>query len=864
MQQPPRPGAPPQQQQFQQGGYGQKSAEPAQSTRRIDPAHMPRPSRKTEQQKFYTRQSVAQGKMMVPRATDNYVAVDDGNANPRYMRMTLNQYPASPSLLKTSEIPLACIVHPFARLQEGEEEPPVVDLGDNGPTRCSRCRGYINLFCVFNHSSVFWKCNLCQFDNPLPPQYQGDYNSMYGSTAQPELAQGSVDFVVKGEYIVRPPQEPIFLFAVDVSSVAIQTGTSKALLSSLLRLVQEHIGGGNKILGESRARVGILTYAETVQFYDLHSTNDSGHKVLIVSDFDEGFCPLPPNRLVVGVDENGAALVELLESLLSEYSELKQNQQQQQQQQQQGQQQLQHQQQQQPHACISGTAFQAAISGLEPCGGKVVFFVTQAPSFGPGTLKERNRAEKPLEYSTDKENGMYIVTPEMERQLFGELSKKCCFNQISVDIYSFGDDHKDLTSWAIPSNNTGGSVFRFPFLQANDMVNLSKFQATLQHTSRRNTALEAVLKVRSSNGVRVDQYFGTGLKRTRGGELDMAYIDEDNACVAMLDHDGMSLENQKEVYLQCAVLYTTVTGQRRVRVHNLACPVTGQIADIFRNADIDSISNVMARQAISQMQNGESLNKVHTDLNTRTVKILCSYRRNCAKNPTGQQLILPEALKLLPLYVVSMIKNAGLRRNLETLKSHRSAAQTTLVRADERCEAFNFINRTSLRAYIQFTYPILFTVQARENLAEIAFKQNLAPSIVSFKPDEMGAMIIQNGADSVLVVSNSTSPEIYQQMGTQNYDTALQAASLHFATPPGSTQFLQAIEKIVRAETQFPRASSDTLINSIDLVVKGSAADPRFVKYLVEDSLYQLKSMPAYDDFLCLIHGMIQNMMRNY
>ena len=139
-------------------------------------------------------------------------------------------------------------------------------------------------------------------------------------------------------------------------------------------------------------------------------------------------------------------------------------------------------------------------------------------------------------------------------------------------------------------------------------------------------------------GLRVEEYLGNGLKMSRGSELYMAAIDEDNTSVCMLSHDGTELGLVKEVYVQCAVLYTTPEGQRRVRVHNLALGVTVQIADVFRSADVDAISNVMVRNAVAQMKRGDGAVKVHTRLNVRTVEILCSYRKFCAKNPTGQQV----------------------------------------------------------------------------------------------------------------------------------------------------------------------------------------------------------------------------------
>jgi len=42
---------------------------------------------------------------------------------------------------------------------------------------------------------------------------------------------------------------------------------------------------------------------------------------------------------------------------------------------------------------------------------------------------------------------------------------------------------------------------------------------------------------------------------------------------------------------------------------------------------------------------------------TQAANMLACYRKNCAQSTTSGQLILPETLKLLPVYVGSLIKS---------------------------------------------------------------------------------------------------------------------------------------------------------------------------------------------------------------
>lgn len=57
----------------------------------------------------------------------------------------------------------------------------------------------------------------------------------------------------------------------------------------------------------------------------------------------------------------------------------------------------------------------------------------------------------------------------------------------------------------------------------------------------------------------------------------------------------------------------------------------------------------------------ESSSKAIKDsLNSRCATILATYRKHCASPTNAGQLILPESLKLLPLYTNSLLKSDAL------------------------------------------------------------------------------------------------------------------------------------------------------------------------------------------------------------
>jgi protein transport protein SEC24 len=62
-----------------------------------------------------------------------------------------------------------------------------------------------------------------------------------------------------------------------------------------------------------------------------------------------------------------------------------------------------------------------------------------------------------------------------------------------------------------------------------------------------------------------------------------------------IKHDD-KLTEEDGVYIQVALLYTSCGGQRRLRIINLALKTCTQIADVFRNCDLDTIVNFFSKQ----------------------------------------------------------------------------------------------------------------------------------------------------------------------------------------------------------------------------------------------------------------------------
>jgi protein transport protein SEC24 len=135
---------------------------------RIDPDQIPSPVtvRAEDQRRFEHDAFLTCSRAGVPLASTDYVAVDQGNSNPRFMRLTTYALPTTDDLANAAHIPLGLVIQPLAPLKPEEGEVPVVDFGESGPPRCAQCRGYINPWCVFIDGGQKFICNLCGAATP--------------------------------------------------------------------------------------------------------------------------------------------------------------------------------------------------------------------------------------------------------------------------------------------------------------------------------------------------------------------------------------------------------------------------------------------------------------------------------------------------------------------------------------------------------------------------------------------------------------------------------------------------------------------------------------------------------------------------
>ena len=621
---------------------------------RIDPSQIPRPDAAKKAEPFSTRANVGQ---CPPPATSAYLVEDDGNCSPRYMRLTLNQVATEHNGLTQSGVPFGVVIQPLAEVPAAEGVVPVVDFGEQGPVRCNGCRAYVNPFFSFSDGGRMYTCNLCGLRQETPRDYfcEIDHNGYRRDHYdRAELCRGVVEFVAPAEYQARPPRPPPVVCLLEASWAAIQGGIFSAVCTALSHIIPTL---------PSYTEVAIIVYDDAVHFF---KSGETGLRQWSCPDSSEACVPLPPHELLMPVGEALDQIQELLQKIPELVNSKKTD-------------------------TALGTAVQACYDLLQPTGGRLLVFQHVLPV--QGALKLQQRDDVRL-YGTDKERNLFGPA---EDSGWKELAKSMGKDKICVSSFHFTTSaFLDVASIASLSRQTGGQLYLYP--EATGPMRdvwAVKLEAELGRNLRRPFGYEGIMRVRVSKGLCVEEYL-TGLPCPGAQEVDVPGIDADSAFAVTFRHDD-KLEDGQQAYVQCALLYTTSAGERRVRVMTIGLQATEAMASLYRYADLDATCNVLMRQAVA-LTSQKNLHLVREFVVNSIVQMLYTYRKMVASpNTAAGQLVLPESLKLLPLYGLSLTKNGLMRPGTE-------------VRADERAALMAAATRMPVTYSVAFLYPRLFSL----------------------------------------------------------------------------------------------------------------------------------------------------------
>jgi protein transport protein SEC24 len=481
---------------------------------------------------------------------------------------------------------------------------------------------------------------MCNISNEVPQLFDWDQenNKPADRWSRPELNHSVVEFIAPREYMVRPPQPPIYVFLIDVSISAVSSGmvatAARTILETLDRLPN----------ADSRTKIALIAVDTSLHFFCLPAGVTEA-EMLVVSDLDDVFLP-KPNDLLINLSECRAGVDTLLGRLGEMFKDNTAN------------------------GSALGAGLQAAYKLISPIGGKILTLTATLPSVGPGALKNREDAKL---LGTSKESSLLGAASSF----YKTFPIDCSRSQVSVDMFLFSSGYTDVATLSCLPRYTGGQTYFYPGFHAARSEDALKFAHEFAEVMASPISYEAVLRLRCTKGLRATGFHGnffvrsTDLLALPAVPLDQSYA---------IECEIEETINSPFVVFQSVVLHSTSYGERRIRVVNLALPTTSSMSEVYASADQMAIVALLANKAVERSIHAR-LEDARDALLNKVVDIFSTYKSTMTSAGTGAspQLSIANNMALLPLMVLGLLKHVGIRSSSQIPSDLRAYAQALLT-----------------------------------------------------------------------------------------------------------------------------------------------------------------------------------------
>jgi protein transport protein SEC24 len=713
--------------------------------------------------------------------------IDDGNATPHLLRSTVYQFPASRAQWhSTGDIPLALQCVPLAfpsqdfvpSLPEETEAAnvsvPMLPI-TNAPPRCSNCLAYANPFAT-DHKCIF--CGVAQTQTLI--------------LARPEA---TVEWEVTGPYITRPsPVQPVQLYVLDLTSPHVEA--YKSMLQQLGQDMTDHF---QQQASGAAPRIGLCVVSSMGIMIPRWNSSSSEISCLVVADVTEDpFTPAPLEEWTFVMNESADAWCQFLDNLdLKQWrkesfarnaygldgSEL---------------------------SC-AGAALAFLSNALATSGGRGTLLTWRRPNFGVGSLAYREESQALILGRSRSENTMTYVPVQSQKKpegnedetaalFYSKLADECVTNRVTLDIVMHtgsvsANSFLGLASLGELCRVTSGRLYWVQAVQWEESL-----YNDLRGNIRTFSGWDAVFKVRCSAGVQIKNFVyapGNSREGALGDspELELASLSP-NTCISVeLDHRVGGLpKSSSMVYFQTALLYTSCSGRRLVRVSTLAIPIAKSANDVFQGADFAAILPYLVRtthahlvKTINEQKKDDKMiprQKARDALYATCLNMLVNYRLNtpAISSPTGQ-LLLPSRLQLLPLFCMCLIKLPLLATGFPC-RDPSSAGARIQPSGDERAYFNLQLLQSSPSTCMLLLYPNIYSIdlnsEDNQDLPPL-----VRPTMESFQDD--GIYLIDDGLRIFMYLGRLVPEDTKKMCASRHHEAMEHWLSLVVKGSPNST-----------------------------------------------------------------------------
>ncbi|KZV95863.1 putative ER to Golgi transport-related protein [Exidia glandulosa HHB12029] len=674
------------------------------------------------------------------------------NADPSYMRSTINVVPTTYQLLNKSKLPFSLVLTPHRTLKSAVnssvDDPPVPVVTDTVIARCRRCRSYINPYVTFIDGGQRWKCCLCSMSNEVPQMFDWDQarNQPGDRWSRPELTSGAVEFVAPTEYMVRPPQPLVYVFLIDVSHAAVQSGmvatATRTILESLDRIPND----------DNRTRISLIAFDTALYFFSL-TPGSTETSMLVVSDIDDVFLPKPNDQLVLNLTESRAAV----ETLLGRLQEMFQD--------------------TQIIGSALGPALQAGFQLASTTGGKLITLSASLPTLGVGALKNR---EDPKILGTPKESALL----QAGSPFYKTFAIECSRAQVSVDMFLFAATYTDVASLSCLPHYTSGQTFFYPGFNAARSEDAIKFAHEFGIVLGSQIGLEAVIRVRASRGIHMSAFHGNFFVRSTDLLALPAVPPDQNYVIEISLEETLTTPF---VVFQTAVLHTTCFGERRIRVITLALPTTSNISELYASVDQIAVATFLANKAVERTQ-ANKLEDARDMVQKYVTDILGAYKSNMTGGggAAAAGLAIPTNMQMFPLLALGLLKHVALR-------------QSSQIAPDLRAYAHSLLTTLPSQTLIPYLHPSFYSLHDMPpECGTIGDAGVILPPLLPLTSERLvkhGLFVIEDGQTIFLWVGRDSVPQLIMDVfNLPNYE-ALRGGK--YTLPILDNPFSQRVNAII-------------------------------------------------------------------
>uniref|UniRef100_A0A8C1DVP1 Si:dkey-13n15.2 n=2 Tax=Cyprinus carpio TaxID=7962 RepID=A0A8C1DVP1_CYPCA len=730
---------------------------------------------------------VSECRSSVPPLSSTQCTLEDrGNATPRFIRCTSYSFPVEAQSAQKSHLPLGAIVCPLARPEKGERDVPVCEAGDC-VKGCAHCGAFMSPAMSWQDCGQRFYCPFCHKLNEVPWQSYQPTNQgrRVDCEKKPELSLGSYEILEK-----QTGKAAVLLLAIDVSASAMRAGQLDHICKQISSQLQALNGPGET--DRSDLRVGLMTYDSRIHLYNLSPALSRPH-MMVITDCEELELPVVEGLLVPLKDCR-----HILERVLQEISLFN------------------------PEPDRSGSQELSVSAGLKilqdaASPGKLLIFHSSPVSEG----------------SNQKSASGFFGSSKVKSIFQGpdssiSLAKECVSQGCSVHIFVFC--HQEVGgAWPghIPFL-TGGGVICYNSLQSE--MEQERFRADLSRCVNMQMAFKVQLRVFVSKEMRISGCYGSFIAGPHSCCVAMAALDWRTALAFEFTHNK-SLDETRGVAIQFVLSYSSSSGENRTRIHTVILSASRHPLDTFRSSQAETLLTFYCKKLYS-LALESPLQSLREDLQTEVTEMLACFRKqSCTTSVSPGQLVLPQFLKAVPVYINSLRKSEVLLPGLRSSVHQRLQLRSLIVSMDTLSTASQF-------------YPLILPLSVSADNANMPSLGEAVRCTVS-SLDPGGLYLIYCPLALLLWVGSCVPPHTLLQLFNTNSFSYLTSGEIKLPVLENS---LSISTRALICSLQ----SSAAVTLQLKLVREGDSCEESLQRLLVEDK--SPNGGASYADFLFHLH----------